>query len=466
MPRNIATLSLICLLFLGGCSLKPELQIPSLELPQSQQEALHVNASWWEKFGDAKLNALIEEAINNNDEIKLSALRILKAKQAYGLSDASLYPTLSATAGSSRQKTSYETYQHNRNEYTDNTMALNLGYEIDFWGKLSNQAQSNWELYLASNAAAQTVKNTLIHEITLAYFNLASLHERLNIIDETIQTYKAVYDFRSKQLKLGSINELLVSQAQAQYLNAINLKSSLVESKKLQENALLILLGKSPKVLFEANGMSTHTLPKPIEIAQGIPSSILENRPDIQEALSNLKSKNALIGVEKAAYFPSISLTGSFGQQSESLDNILKSSANRWSFGPSLSVPIFDFERIKTRVALSQTELQSSLIAYEQTVKKAYKEVSDALLRNAILKEKVLTQEEETAAYSKALSLSTKRFNAGAITYLEVLDAQKGFLNAQLNGVSTKQSYLVSQAELFKAMGSGWNEKDLLGEKQ
>jgi outer membrane protein, multidrug efflux system len=466
MPRNIATLSLICLLFLGGCSLKPELQIPSLELPQSQQEALHVNASWWEKFGDAKLNALIEEAINNNDEIKLSALRILKAKQAYGLSDASLYPTLSATAGSSRQKTSDETYQHNRNEYTDNTMALNLGYEIDFWGKLSNQAQSNWELYLASNAAAQTVKNTLIHEITLAYFNLASLHERLNIIDETIQTYKAVYDFRSKQLKLGSINELLVSQAQAQYLNAINLKSSLVESKKLQENALLILLGKSPKVLFEANGMSTHTLPKPIEIAQGIPSSILENRPDIQEALSNLKSKNALIGVEKAAYFPSISLTGSFGQQSESLDNILKSSANRWSFGPSLSVPIFDFERIKTRVALSQTELQSSLIAYEQTVKKAYKEVSDALLRNAILKEKVLTQEEETAAYSKVLSLSTKRFNAGAITYLEVLDAQKGFLNAQLNGVSTKQSYLVSQAELFKAMGSGWNEKDLLGEKQ
>jgi multidrug efflux system outer membrane protein len=466
MPRNIATLSLICLLFLGGCSLKPELQIPSLELPQSQQEALHVNASWWEKFGDAKLNALIEEALNNNDEIKLSALRILKAKQAYGLSDASLYPTLSATAGSSRQKTSDETYQHNRNEYTDNTMALNLGYEIDFWGKLSNQAQSNWELYLASNAAAQTVKNTLIHEITLAYFNLASLHERLNIIDETIQTYKAVYDFRSKQLKLGSINELLVSQAQAQYLNAINLKSSLVESKKLQENALLILLGKSPKVLFEANGMSTHTLPKPIEIAQGIPSSILENRPDIQEALSNLKSKNALIGVEKAAYFPSISLTGSFGQQSESLDNILKSSANRWSFGPSLSVPIFDFERIKTRVALSQTELQSSLIAYEQTVKKAYKEVSDALLRNAILKEKVLTQEEETAAYSKVLSLSTKRFNAGAITYLEVLDAQKGFLNAQLNGVSTKQSYLVSQAELFKAMGSGWNEKDLLGEKQ
>jgi outer membrane protein, multidrug efflux system len=466
MPRNIATLSLICLLFLGGCSLKPELQIPSLELPQSQQEALHVNASWWEKFGDAKLNALIEEAINNNDEIKLSALRILKAKQAYGLSDASLYPTLNATAGSSRQKTSDETYQHNRNEYTDNTMALNLGYEIDFWGKLSNQAQSNWELYLASNAAAQTVKNTLIHEITLAYFNLASLHERLNIIDETIQTYKAVYDFRSKQLKLGSINELLVSQAQAQYLNAINLKSSLVESKKLQENALLILLGKSPKVLFEANGMSTHTLPKPIEIAQGIPSSILENRPDIQEALSNLKSKNALIGVEKAAYFPSISLTGSFGQQSESLDNILKSSANRWSFGPSLSVPIFDFERIKTRVALSQTELQSSLIAYEQTVKKAYKEVSDALLRNAILKEKVLTQEEETAAYSKVLSLSTKRFNAGAITYLEVLDAQKGFLNAQLNGVSTKQSYLVSQAELFKAMGSGWNEKDLLGEKQ
>jgi multidrug efflux system outer membrane protein len=466
MQRNILTLSLSALLFLSGCSFKPELNVPVMELPTNQESALHVDAKWWEKFNDASLNALVEEALHSNHDIKLSALRILKAKQAYGLSDANRYPTLNATAGSTRQKTSDETYQHNRSEYTDNTMALNLSYEIDFWGKLSSGSKSNWELYLASASAAQTVKNTLIHDIIVAYFNLASLSERLRIVDETTQTFKETYEFRLKQLKSGSINELLVAQAHAQYLNTLNTKSSLQESKKLQENALFLLLGKNPKVFFETNWVGITTLPNAISIPKGIPSSLMESRPDIQEALFSLKSKNALIGVEKAAYFPSISLTGSYGAQSESLDNILQSSANRWSFGPSLSVPIFDFGRIKTRVALSETELQMALQSYEQTVKKAYKEISDALGRYAILKEKVRTHDEEIAAYTKAVSVSTKRFDAGAISYLEVLEAQKGLLTARLNAISTQQAYLVSQAELFKALGSGWNEKDLLGEKQ
>ena len=285
-------------------------------------------------------------------------------------------------------------------------------------------------------------------------------------MDETSQTFKETYEFRLKQLKSGSINELLVAQAHAEYLNTLTTQSNLLESKKLQENALFMLLGKSPKAFFETNGVGIATLPNAISIPKGIPSSLMESRPDIQEALFSLKSKNALIGVEKAAYFPSISLTGSYGAQSESLDNNLQSSANRWSFGPSLSVPIFDFGRIKTRVALSETELQIALQSYEQTVKKAYKEISDALGRHAILHEKVRTHDEEIAAYTKAVSVSTKRFDVGAISYLEVLEAQKGLLTARLNAISTQQAYLVSQAELFKALGSGWNEKDLLGEKQ
>ncbi len=466
MQRNILIFSLSSLLFLGGCSLKPDLNVPSMELPISEENTLHVNATWWENFGDASLNLLVAEALQSNYDIKLSALRILKAKQAYGLSDATLYPSLNANAGSTRQQTSAETYQHNRSLYTDNAMALNLSYEIDFWGKLSSQAESNWELYLASASAAQTVKNTLIHDTISSYLNLVSLSVRLNIVDETIQTYKAAYEFRLKQHERGTINELLVAQAKAQYLSTLTTQSTLLESKKLQENALLLLLGKSPKAFFEANATRINALPKAITIPKGIPSSILESRPDIQEALFTLKSKNALIGVEKAAYFPSISLTGSYGQQSESLDNILQSSANRWSFGPSLSVPIFDFGRIKARVSISETELKIALESYEQTVKKAYKEISDALGRHAILKEKVRTHEDEIAAYERSLHISTKRFNAGSISYLEVLDAQKGLLMARLNATTSQQAYLVSQAELFKALGSGWNEKNLLGDKQ
>jgi len=462
MRHNTTILSLIAILFLGGCSLSPQLNVPTIELPSKTVEALHVESSWWTKFGDAKLNALIEEALLNNDDLKLSALRILKAKQAYGLSDANLYPTLSANANATRQKTSDETFQHNRAEYSDHGLGLSLQYEIDFWGKLGNQAESNWSLYLSSEAARQTVKNTLIHDVILAYLNLASLDERIAILDKTIISYKESYEFRLKQQKSGTINELLANQALALYNNTKSAKESLMESKSAQLSALYILVGKSPKALFEEEKSLLAKLPSTISVPKGVPSSLLENRPDIKEALENLKSKNALIGVEKSAYFPSISLTGSYGQQSESLNNILQSSANKWSFGPTLSVPIFDFERIKTRVSISETDLKSSLISYEQSVKKAYKEVFDALNRQDILQSKLVFGEDEVKAYAKMLEITTKRFDRGVANQLEVLDAQKGLLSASVNLVSTKQTLLVAQAELFKALGSGWNEAMLL----
>jgi len=237
-----------------------------------------------------------------------------------------------------------------------------------------------------------------------------------------------------------------------------------MESYKLQQSALAILLGKNPQALFEMQ-TADMTLPNVLVVPAGVPSTLMENRPDIKEALENLKSKNALIGVEKAAYFPTISLTGTYGQQSDDLSNILKSTANRWSFGPSLSVPIFDFGRIKQRVSISETDLQSSLVSYEQSVKKAYKEVHDTLAKENLAKSRLAFQEEELKAYQKVLDLSTKRFNQGVANQLEVLDAQKSVLSASLNVVATKQYLLTSQAELFKALGGGWRENDLITTK-
>lgn len=461
MPRNIALLSLATILFLGGCSLSPELNVPKVELPAPSKDALHVNKEWWKQFNDPSLNTLVDEALKGSDDLKLSALKVLKARQAFGLSESNEYPTLNATASSTRQRTSDETYQHNRAKYTDNAMGLGLSYEIDFWNRLSNQSESNWSLYLASQAAQETIRNSLIHDVISAYFNLASLKERMAILEESAKAYQASYEFRAKQQKVGTISDVLANQALAQYNNVKASQNSLMESYKLQQSALAILLGKTPQSLFETNNEHA-SLPQALIIPAGVPSTLMENRPDIKEALENLKSKNALIGVEKAAYFPTISLTGSFGQQSSDLDNILKSSANRWSFGPSLSVPIFDFGRIKQRVAISETDLKSSLVSYEQSVKKAYKEVHDALAKTTLETSRLAFQEEELKAYQKVLDLNTKRFNLGVANQLEVLDAQKNVLSASLNVVSTKQVLLTSQAELFKAMGGGWKESELL----
>ncbi|WP_263831822.1 efflux transporter outer membrane subunit [Sulfurospirillum oryzae] len=466
MTRSLTLLSFVTILFLGGCSLKPDLNVPIVETPQSSQEALHVNKEWWKAFNDAKLNALVDEALLSSDDLKLSALKVLKARQTYGLSVDNEFPTLSANAGGTRQKTSNEAFSTKNKSatYSDYSLGLGLAYEIDFWGRLSSQSESNWSLYLSTQASRETLRNSLIHDVISAYFNLASLQARMAVLEKTAQAYKESYEFRAKQQKVGTISDVLANQALAQYNNIQASKNSLMESYKLQQSALAILLGKSPQALFETQNAEA-SLPSTLNIPQGIPSSIMENRPDIKEALENLKSKNALIGVEKAAYFPTFSLTGSYGQQSDDLGNILKSTANRWSFGPSLSVPIFDFGRIKQRVSISETDLQSSLVSYEQSVKKAYKEVHDALAKENLAKSRLAFQEEELKAYQKVLDLSEKRFNQGVANQLEVLDAQKGVLSSTLNVIATKQVLLTDQAELFKALGGGWNEKKLLTEK-
>ncbi|AFL69670.1 efflux transporter outer membrane subunit [Sulfurospirillum barnesii] len=458
MKRKYISISLLTMVILSGCSLSPTLQVPSIELPNKPLTALHVNEKWWTSFNDETLNRLIEEALTHNDDIKLSALRILKAKQMYGLSDANLYPSLNATGTQSRQKTSEETYQNKRYNYTDYSLGLSLQYEIDFWGKLSNQAESNWSLYLASKMAYQTVTNTLINDVIQAYLNLASLEERIKILDESIENYRQSYTYRSQQHQAGTINELLATQALAQYNNANASKGVLLETKTTQQSALAILLGKSPKELFDGEKPLIDHLPSPVTIPQGISSDLLENRPDIQESLMNLHSKNALIGVERSAYFPSISLTGSYGQQSESSSNLFQPTANKWGFGPTFTLPIFDFGKINTKVELSKTDLQSALISYEQTVKKAYKEVYDALSKEALIQNRLLYHEDEIKAYQKMLSITTTRFENGAANWLEVLDSQKSLLNASLNHTTTKQTLLVSQVELFKALGGGWNQ--------
>lgn len=460
MKHKTIIYSLSSLLLLSGCSFAPKLEVPQVEAPASV-EALQVEEKWWKVFGDEQLNILIEEVLKNSDDLRLSALKVLRARQIYGLSDANLYPTLNANANASRQKTSAEVSPYKSKEFSDHSLGLTLQYEIDFWGKLANQKEANWSSYLATKASARIVKNSLIHESVLAYVNLATLEDKLNVVNETIKSYEQSYDYRLKQYNAGVINELVLNQATAQLSNTKALKVSLLEAKELQISALRLLL---PKEYFEGESALKANMLNSLSIPKGIPSNILENRPDVYEALENLKAKNALIGVEKASYFPSISLTGSYGLQSEELGNILQSSANRWFFGPSLNVPIFDFDRIKTKVSISETDLKSAAVSYEYTIKKAYKEVYDAIAKQNGAKSRSVFQDEEYNAFKKSLDIVTKRFDSGVSSYLEVLDAQRGTLNAKLSVISSKQALLNAQAEFFRALGGGWKPEMLKNE--
>jgi len=459
------SLTLLGILF-GGCSLAPELNVPSIEEPQTiREEEVHVDQTWWKTFNDDALNALIDRALTQSDDLKLSALKVLKARQTFGLSEANEMPSLNANASVSRQKTSDETYQHNRARYDEKAFNGTLSYEIDLWGKLSLQSEANWSSYLASKAARETVRNTLIHDVFSAYVTLVSLRMRLDVLAQTVQTYQTAYDLRAKQSRAGTISDVLAQQTLAQLHNAQAAYETLTQSYALQQNALGILIGASPKAMQEPYTLSP-ALPKALSIPKGVPSLLLEHRPDIAEALQTLQSKNALIGVEKSAYFPNFSLTGSYGQQSESLGNILQSSANKWSLAPGLSVPIFDFGRIEQRVSISKTDLQTALVGYEQTVKKAYKEVYDALAKMQTLRRQYALQEEELNTYRNVLALTQKRFDRGVANPLEVIDARKNVLSGSLTLIVTEQALLIAQSELFKALGGGWSTDELISSKE
>lgn len=458
---KIMTLGVV-LLVLSGCSLSPRFETPTLNLPSPVKEALHVNETWWESFHDTRLNTLLEEALHHNDDVKLSALRILKAKQSYGLSDAALYPTIQTNATSLRQKNSDKAYQSKSGTFSDTTLGLNLSYEIDFWGKLHDQRESNWELFLANRANARIVRNTLIHEFISTYFTLISLRERLDIATQQEKVYEVIYRLRQTQYDKGTINAVVLQQAHANYLSLQGTLVSLRETIATQESALMLLLGKEPQKIVKSETLTHTQLVSPLVIPQGIPSNLLENRPDISEALHTLKSKYALIGVEKSAYFPTISLSGSYGYQSQSTQTLFDAGASRWSVGPSLIFPLFDFGRIKTRVEISETEKESARIAYEQKVKKAYKEVYDALIRHASLQEKWHLAQEETNAYAQAFETMQKRFDVGTISLLDLLESQKSLLNMHLSRVNAHQLLLIAQAELFKTLGGGWRESTLI----
>ncbi|MCD6130143.1 MAG: efflux transporter outer membrane subunit [Deltaproteobacteria bacterium] len=466
MKNKTLILWISAILLLSSCSFTPKLSTLKMDLPSkydnktAQKQIINVN--WWKNFNDSNLNKLIEEALKNNDDLKLAVVRVEEAWAYLGLSKANLYPTINAAASGYRQKTSNETLPKDTGTIFNNfSLSSSVGYELDLWGKLRNQKKAALSSLLASEANREAVKLSLVSNVANIYFNLVSINKQLQIAEKSVKSFKETYKYRQKQCKYGVANELVAKQAKAQYANAKVLAESLKEAKVIQMSALSVLLGRSPKEIFENKFALNQALPEPVKIPAALPSSLLEDRPDIKVAEENLRAKNALIGVARAAYFPNISLTGLFGYNSENLSDLIQSSAKIWGVGPSATIPIFDFGRIKSNVKITEAEKKAALVQYTQTVKNAFKEVFDALKKVKISKQKLKAQKEEAEALKRTLYLSQKRFDNGYSSYLEVLDAQRGFLNARLNLARFNTEVITNEITLYKALGGGWSGKYL-----
>jgi outer membrane protein, multidrug efflux system len=445
----------------SACSLAPEYQKPSLELPVAQKE-VSINADWFKGFNDKKLDLLIAEALKNNDDLKLAVVNVQKARAQYDISKADLYPQIEINAAATRQKRSVNAFPGAFGGlYNDYSMSASVAYELDFWGKNLNQRDANLANFLAVDANKETLRISLITDVATYYFNLVAAEEQLKIAKENLQNYEETLEYREKQYKYGVIDSLIVAQAKAEVASVKTKIEGIKVSKVKLQSALVILLGRSPKEIFESNIETDTKLPEFMDIPTTLPTNLLQNRPDIKIAEENLKAKTALIGVAKAAYFPNISITGNYGYQSQKTGNLTSGDSQVWGIGPSLYMPLFDFGRISAAVDVSNAEQKAALITYDKAVKNAYKEVFDSLQSIKAIQSKKEAMEQQVAAYQEAYDVANKKFSVGTTSYLDLLIAQSLLLNAKLAYITTKSELLIEEATFYKALGGGWKEDRL-----
>lgn len=460
MKKLLNIFVLVIVATLTGCTVGPNYQRPALETPEhyrfAEPEAeVAVNLKWWELFDDPVLNMLVVTALNENKDVKIAVSRIEEARAALGFTEADLYPRLDIEAGASRGD-----YVGGRKaSSTDNMffIAPTLGWEIDFWGKLRRATEASRAELMASEYALRTVQISLISEVVSTYFLLLDFQKRLQISEQTLKSRLKSLDIIQKRFDKGIIPEIDVNQSQIQKEIAAAAVPVFERSIANTENSLNILLGRFPGEI--DTGVEKYLQRTPPDIPVGLPSSLLERRPDIAEAEYILKAQTERIGVAEAFRLPSISLTGILGFASNELSDLIDD-GDIWSVGGSLFGPIFNFDQDKMRIVIQEERAKQALLQYENTVLNAFREVENALSEIQTYKKQVAAVERQFIASENAARLSRSRYDKGFTSYLEVLDTERTLFNAGLELSELYQQYHNTYVKLYKALGGGWLSKE------
>ena len=459
MKKLSKIVALMIIVFFTGCAMGPDFKKPVVETPDNfrfsdSKSKEIVNLKWWELFDDPVLYSLVVTALTDNKDLMIAASRIEEARAALGFTKADQYPRLDLEAGAAVGNF----FGVSRSSTTDKSafIAPVLSWEIDFWGKYRRSTQAARAELMASEFSLRTVQISLISEIVSTYFLLLDYRQRLKISKQTLDSRLYSLDIIQKRFDKGIIPEIDLNQAQIQKeiaAGAIPLYQRLIANT---ENALSILMGKFPGEIKTGNDLNQQAVPP--DIPSGLPSSILERRPDIAEAMYLLEAQTARIGVAQALRFPSITLTGLFGVASSELSSI-STDGTVWSVGGSLLGPIFDFKKSRQRVEIENERTQQALYRYENRVLFAFREVSDALNDIRTYKEQISTVERKLKAAENAARLSKMRYDKGVTSYLEVLDTERTLFDVGLEYSELKQQFYNAYVRLYKALGGGWLTK-------
>ena len=456
----------ILLMLCAGCAVGPNYKRPPVATPPEYRglpadqvgksdPASFGDQKWWDAFQDDTLRDLIQTALKQNYDVRIAAARILGARAQLGITRADQYPSVTASASSVNKRIPRSTRIPSF-ETTANQLTLSAAWELDFWGRYRRATEAARANLLAQEWAQRAVISSLVSDVASAYFQLRELDLELEISRQTLSSRKDSLRLTQVLADHGATSLLDVRQAEQLVFTAGASIPDLEQRIEQEENFISTLLGQNPQSI--ARGKKLTEQPHPPEVPAGLPSSLLERRPDIRQAEQQLIAANAQIGVAKAAYFPQISLTASGGYQSSALTGLFAGPAGLWTFGGSAVQPIFEGGRIRNQVRFTEAQRQEATLFYQRTVQQAFRDVSDSLIAYRKSQEFRIQQEQLTQAADGAKDLSNMRYKGGATSYLEVLDSDTRYFSARLALAQAQLRELQSLVQIYSSLGGGWQQ--------
>ena len=454
-------LSLACLFTLGlsSCALTPDYVRPTVDVPETYRSGQQAgesiaNLKWWEIFQDEKLEQLIRIALEENKDLGIALSRIAESRLTVQAVRADQFPFLNLGGSFGRNRQSRDLVPGARaNDLF--SVTGNLSFQIDLWGQYSRASEAARANLLATEAAHRNVTISLVSSVASTYLLLLDLDIRLDVAEQTLQARLDSLELIQARFDEGIVPELDVYQADIEVAVAQAATATFERQIAQTENALSILLGRNPSEI--ARGESLYEQKFQPEVPAGLPSALLQRRPDVVQAEAALMAATANVGVAQALRYPSISLTGSYGVESSDLSDLNSSDADTWGFGANILAPLLNSGQLKAQAEAAQERVVQANLSYENALQQSFRDVEDALVAVRTYKLEKDAQLRRAQAARNAARLSRARYNGGVVDYLEVLDIERSLFNAELARSETLQLYYNSIVGLYVALGGGWN---------
>jgi multidrug efflux system outer membrane protein len=444
-----------------ACALGPDYERPPVDMPKDYgvaQAPVPAPERWWTLFKDPVLDQLVDEALASNRDLKAAAERIEQSRAQVMVARARMSPDAGIQYDAGRTRSSERSSFPTPPEFIESSshrLVLTASWELDFWGKFRRGTEAARAELVASEAGAEAIRRSLVGDVVRGYFALRALDRRLETVERTRLGFEKALELQKLRLDAGVVSELEYRQVESDLRGSEALVPRVRQQRVVQEGALAVLLGRSPRQIFAENiARGDPVLPDTVDVPAGLPSDLLLRRPDLREAEERLHAANARIGVARAAYFPTISLTGYYGGESTSLGDLFSAPARTWSFAGGLLQPLFAGGQIRGANAAQEARTREAVELYQKAIQNAFREVRVALAAQGNLREEHIAQVERELALSRTSDLAKIRYDNGAVSLFNVLEAERQLLGTRLETIDTERDRRNAIVDLYLALGA------------